>query len=38
MGENRHGHHRIWREIQQLEAVGINNVAEELGEGGQSPQ
>ena len=38
MGEKSHARHGIWSEIQKVEAVGVHDVIEEIGERGQSPQ
>ena len=32
--EGSHARHDIWSEIQKVEAVGVHNVVEEIGEGG----
>ena len=34
MGEKGHAHHGIWSEIQKVEAIGVHEIIEEIGERG----
>ena len=36
--EKGHARHNIWGKIQEAEAKGVHDVAEEIREGGQRPQ
>ena len=37
MGKEGHARHGIWSEIQEVEAIGVHDVLEEIGEGGTEP-
>ena len=34
MGKKGHACHGIWSEIQEVESIGVHDIVEEIGEGG----